>query len=490
MAIDNALALGIKPANFDIATPLKAAADINLQRAQSENVHAETSRRLMDMQAEDVSRGAKSLLDLPEGSPERMAAGRKLLDEYKDKGYMNNLEYLSATKHPLDNASLTRIVTRNIPVSTSAEISGEAAQRSAAGTEAGRLPYRTETVGPETSVVRPGQLPGSPPVTGTNIGGYGPPPGAINPRTVNGQPQNLTGPTIPPGGTNAAGAPTVAGKYGERAPSSGPPTTAPAAVPPPAQPAGKNAFYDEVPRMTPSASANPPGVAYKGKSPTEIKMEADAAEVYDKEIRQPGIASQQQRAGLGTLRSTLESGWETSRVGPIKEHIAGWMYAAGLSPDIIQDITGMNPTKAEIGNKETVQDSMRFVKDTIGARESLMAINAVRSAFPNNMNTKEANLALVDSMDQTAKWKQDRSNYAAQFLKKNSDIPKDQALDHFNQWWNESHPLESYISKVVPWQIPVANGVPNRGAMQKSVTYETPDKKKYTWDGSVFQPVK
>jgi hypothetical protein len=445
---------------------------------------------MFDLQAEDVSRGAKALLTYPEGSPERATAGRKLLDEYKAKGYMNNLEHWQALKHPLDDATLNHIVTRNVSVPISAEITGEAARAQAAGTGQGGAPYKTETAGPGANIVRPAQLPGAPPVGGT-VGQFGPQGGPTTGTVVRaplGGTGTRTSVPLTPQGEDATTPMTPRTVTPTRVgPGGVPPTpsaTAPAAVPPPTQPAGKNAFYDEVPRMTPSNTANPPGVAYKGKTPSEIKMEEDAAEVYNKEIRQPGMTAQQQRAGLGTIKSTLENGWNTSRVAPTLEHISGWMYAAGLAPKTIQGITGIDPSRAEIASKETIQDSMKFVKDTIGARESLMAINAVRSAFPNSMNTKEANMALVDSMDQTAKWKQDRANYAAQFLKKNADIPKNEALDEFNHWWNDTHSLESYVSKVVPWQTPMAGGKPDRSSMQKGVTYVTPRGERFIWGGN------
>ena len=474
---DPTIALGIKPPNLDIATPLKAAADINLMRAQEKNVISETATRDFNRQAEDVSRSAKALLMYPEGSEERRRAGQAAVGELHKKGYMNNLQYYGALNHEFDDATLNRVIAQNVPVATHAEITGEASRAQAAGRAAGEAPYRTEAVSPETSIVRPSQLPGAPPGGPTQIGGFRGPsyaqPGA---------------PAVPPSGAPGA-TPAAPGAQPTTGPS---PQTTPAPQAPPLSPAIKgNAIFNEVPRLGTSAAPSAvPGTAYRGKTPTEIKMENDAADVYNKEIREPGMSAQQQRAGLGTLRSTLNNGWNTSRAAPVLENISAWMYAAGLKPTEIQRITGINPTSAEIANKESIQDSMKFVRNTIGARESLMAINAVRSAFPNTMNTKEANLALIDSMDQTAKWTSDRANYAAQFLRKNSDVPKNEALDEFNRWWDGEHPLESYVSKAVPWQVPIHNGHMVRDELKRGVTYEMPDHSQMMWTGNDFRPVR
>lgn len=490
--VDQTIALGIKPPNIDVATPLKAAADINLMRAQEKNTIAETARREFDLQSEDVARGAKSLLEHPEGSPERREAGKKLLDEYKRKGYMNNLEYLAASNHPLDDHSLNRIITRNTPVATSAEITGEAAQSQEAGRRKGAAPYVTDRTGPGETVFRPNQMEGAPPTVPTTVGKFGPQTAPQQSYLPN---QNPVGSPLAPRPVQTVAAPPFTGMGGtppvpsSRAPGAAPaapattPTAAsgPAPVTPPVSPptptnpklGGKNVMFDEVPRLEPSNIPKEPGIVIKGKTPAEITSENHAVETAGKEIREPGMAAQQQRAGFGTLRSTLESGFNTSRATPALSTLSAWMYAAGMEPSAIKSWTGVDPSRKEIFDKESTQDAMKFVKDTIGSRESLMAINAVRSAFPNQTNTKEANLALVDIMDQAAKWKQDRMNYYTQFQRKNQDVPKDRVLDEFNTWWNQSHPLEGYMSKVVPWQLPIENGKVNADKLQSGVTYQT-----------------
>jgi hypothetical protein len=112
-------------------------------------------------------------------------------------------------------------------------ISNPAAMSAPQGATPGALPGPSGMNGPGGLPPPPtmGGIPGPPgPAAHGGMPGYQPPPGFVNPTRIAGQPQNLTGPPIPPGGMAARG--PMPGAGGGAAPPMAPPG------PPPQPPSG------------------------------------------------------------------------------------------------------------------------------------------------------------------------------------------------------------------------------------------------------------
>jgi len=462
---DYNVALGVKPIEMDLGKTLKTAADIQSSQAYTTNTLAEAERKTYDQSREEIGRAAKHLLMMPEG-PEREKLYQGYVNDFTKRGFVkpHEAEYFSKMKP--SNMMLQQLVANSVPVATHSQITGETAGNEAAT----RSPYQTQEVAPTSSVVRPAQLPGAP----------------SSVPTMGGKP--LPTPVAP---INAQGVPAPKGV--------GRPTSSIEAD----NERRNDPVYQAVPRIEPVKKPElEPGVARQGKDPAQLLADDAAVKFYDEKIRVPASQASEQRANYSTLRTALENGINTSKAGPALETVSSWMYAAGMDPKAIKEWTGTDPTSADILKKATVQESMKFVRDTIGARESLMAIQAITSAFPHLANTAEGNRMMVDIMDQLSQYKQDMGKYAGAFFEKNNDSGMSDRLNGFARWWSESHPAEQYVSRAMPRNPPrYADGGINTRDLQPGVTYMIPTGKepdgkpiwgRATWDAkaAIFKPVR
>lgn len=435
------VALGVKPIDIDVGKTLKTVADIESSRAYTVNTLAESQKKMYDLSREEMGRAAKHLLMMPEG-PERDKLYQGYMDDFTKKRYMqpHEAEYWRSQKPT--NMMLQQVVANSVPVGQHAQITGEAA-----GNEARqRFPYNVQHAQPTDTPYFPSQSPGAPPTTPTISG---------KPVQAGGVSGGITpSPTVP----TAATPPTGVQRQ-----------TTPLQA---AAERSRDPIYNEVPKIEPPAKpALGQGVIRQGRDPADIEADHQAAKVVREKIHNPASAASEQRANYKTLRTALESGINTSKAGPALATISGWMNAAGMDPKIIKEWTGTDPTQADVLHKATIQESMKFVKDTIGARESLMAIQAITSAFPHLANTKEGNLIMVDIMDELAKYTQDRAKYAGAFMEKNQELGWNNNLNAFARWWAENKPAEQYVSRAMPRNLPAEL---SDKTLQNGVTYVIP----------------
>lgn len=439
MPEDNAIALGVKPVDIDVGKTLKSAADIQSSQAYTANTLAESQRKMYDLSKDEIGRAAKHLLMMPAGEG-RDKLYKGYVEDFTKKGYMQPHEAEYWGKQPPSDLMLHQMVANSVSPAQHSQMTGEIAGNEAAQ----RAPFETHPVNPETSLVRPNQLPGAPaPVA--RISGSPVPGQTLRPITTQ------TVQPITPGST---------------------------AVNPMVPTKPNDPVFNEVPKVAaPVKPTAGPGVALQGKDPGQIEMNKTSVEGFQKGQEAAKNVSSQQ-ANYSTLRTTLENGINTGKAGPALENVAGWIYAATGNPELAKSWTGTDPAQADILHKSTVQESMKFVRDTIGARESLMAINAITSAFPNLANTKEGNLMMVDIMHQMGEYAKERAKYEAAFYEKNNHMEYGDRATSFNRWWGETHPAEQFISKAMPRNPPRGqDGTIDPANMQNGVTYLFPDPK-------------
>ena len=442
MAEDNSIALGVKPVDIDVGKTLKTAADIQSSQAYTANTLAETQRKQYDLSKDEIGRAAKHLLMMPAGE-NRDKLYKGYVEDFTKKGYMqpHEAEYWGQQK-PSD-LMLHQMVANSVSPATHGQMTGETAGNSAAR----EYPYKDHVVGPETSIVAPSQQPGAPLPIATVSGS--PVPGQTARPVV----APSAAPAQPAAPATSANNPMVPTKSGDP-------------------------VFNEVPKVqAPAKQPNAPGVLYQGKDPGQLETNKAAIEGFHQGQTAAKAVSEQQ-ANYSTLKTALDNGIATSKAGPALATVAGWMYAAGMDPKAIKDWTGTDPSQADVLHKSTIQESMKFVKDTIGARESLMAINAITSAFPNLANTAEGNRMMVDIMSQMGEYKKDRAKYEAAFFEKNNHMEYGDRATAFNRWWGETHPAEQYISRAMPRNPPRdQDGTISPSNMQNGVTYLFPDPK-------------
>lgn len=479
--------------------------------AQIQNTQANTQRTRYDQMSEEMGRAAKDIMMQPEG-PERTQRWNHYVDQFHKQGYLTDNEKDQWYNKP-SNLVLNQAIAHATHVPTQMGMTGQTAGLSAAA----QAPYQHITTGKDSATYMQGTLPGSP----TPLS---PPSGMI----PDGDPRASPSPLARVGGAGApvaprgpgSGAPAATGAASAAPSTAAPPSPASAPTPsatnidprdmPKPPPVRTRSPEDEIPKLEPPAAKFADRFslakgADAGKTEAEIEADKAALQRFDVDIRKVGTAANELRAGYGTLRSLLESGdLDTSRLGPLRQTVASWAYAAGLGEKDIHKMFGWDPAKGEVMSKESVKLSTQAIKDTIGAGESLAAIQAVMQAFPNAANTREANLALVDTLDATARWKEDKAKYALAWVNKNPDIPPRQSLSEFDKWWKENHSQQSYISRIIPNTAPMverttASGgvrkVPDVSRMEPNVTYKVtgPDGKSaayFVYDPSEQPPLR
>lgn len=221
-------------------------------------------------------------------------------------------------------------------------------------------------------------------------------------------------------------------------------------------------IYNEVPKIDLSGGKSGPGVIRQGQDPSVMKAKEMALVNYEKEIQPGANVASKTKGELSIINSQLdkEGALTTGITAGIRETAAAIVYEVTRSPELAQNMTGINPTSADIFNKSSTRLGFDMAREQ-GAREAVQVIQYAFRANPNLFMTKEGNKTVTGVLDAVADWKIDRAKYAGKFLEKNGH------LVNFDNWWNDNKPVEQYISKVVPLQFPS-----NPAELKNGVYYE------------------
>lgn len=293
--------------------------------------------------------------------------------------------------------------------------------------------------------------------------GVTPRPPAVAPPAVPGAPQ--PGAPPPPSGP---GAPSVA------APSPIVPAAAGSGAPPPTQPipAGTKKPIDEVPSVPlPTGEMTMgPGTVSPGRDPIKIKAAEGAVENANKqyeEVADSAKAASQVHAQLGTMRTMLQSGdVNSSATAPARQTLATYLNAT-LGPDVAKSVTGLDPAKTEIFQKDAVRMGLTFARQTEGAREAVAAIKIALGGNPSLANTKAGNLKIIDLLDAGTQHDMDAQKYGQAYFDKNGHYVG------LQDWFSQNHPPAEYTSKVIPYNPPrTQSGAVDPTQLQPNVTYQ------------------
>ena len=284
-----------------------------------------------------------------------------------------------------------------------------------------------------------------------------------------------------------AGAPSVA------VPSPITPAAAPAgaqtAAPAGPVPAGTKKPIDEVPTVPLPTGEMPvgPGTVSPGRDPIKIKAAEGASDVATeqyKEIATSAKAAGQVRSQLGTMRATLNSGGiNTNATAPARATLSAYLNAI-VGPGVAQTVTGIDPAKADVFNKDATRMGLTFARQTEGAREAVAAIKIALGANPSLSNTTEGNRKIIDLLDAGVQHDLDAQKYANAYFQKNQHYVGAQ------EWFNQNHPPAEYTSKVIPYDLPrLQTGAVDPSKLQPNVTYMGKSGAGI-WNGQGFLPVK
>lgn len=353
-----------------------------------------------------------------------------------------------------------------------------------AGAEAGaRAPYDTMQTDPgKTVVVGPAARPGGPLENSSPVGRALQPSGAAN----------GTG-AAPPGAATPAPGPAPApvpqpGAAPIGTPANrGPPGTVNAT---PVDKTNANPYSAEVPTV-PVGHDLPTGkgIVQPGIDPVRQEARAEGLKKFNEDVEPAATAAAHTRASLGTMKSELDKGVTTDRLGEIKTSVAAGLYALTGDTDFVKKATGLTTANQEVFNKESTRMGLTFARQTEGAREAVQAIKIALGANPSLLNTEQGNRKIIDIMDQSSKYDQERAKAAQAFMQKN-----DGHLTGFDTWFNNTHSPATFISKAVPYATVVGGKHIAKDDLQPGVTYSyggaEGNQFKGTWDGEHFTAVK
>lgn len=240
-------------------------------------------------------------------------------------------------------------------------------------------------------------------------------------------------------------------------------------------------FFNEIP-VAPLSSQGPQksGTVIAPKSISQVGAEQAAVE-RAKQIDEQAAAATTARGQLATLNASLDSGFTTNASAPARAVASAWANAL-LGHDAATAITGIDPVKADVFNKDATRMGLEYARSTEGSRESMMAIRTALGANPQMAATTQGNKAIINIMDQTARWQQDQQQAKDDYFLRN------QHYVGFGSWWNNAHPVSEYISKALPFPLPVANGKVNSESLKPNTTYNIPGKGPHIWNGQSFDP--
>lgn len=217
------------------------------------------------------------------------------------------------------------------------------------------------------------------------------------------------------------------------------------------------------------------GTVIAPKSISQVGAEQAAVE-RAKQIDDQAAAAASTRGQLATLQATLDKGFTTDASAPARAVVSAWTNAV-LGKDAAKSISGIDPTQADVFNKDATRMGLEYARQTEGSRESMQAIRTALAGNPQLAATTEGNKAIIGIMDQTAKWQQDMQQAKDDYYQKNGHYVG------FGSWWNGAHPVSEYISKAMPFPLPTS-----KDAAKPGTTYMT-GHGPATWDGKQFTPL-
>ena len=302
-------------------------------------------------------------------------------------------------------------------------------------------------------------------VTPKDLGVTAPPTAKATPPTAAPPAPGAPPPAAPP----PSGVPSVAAQ---------PPVTPAAAatggqtMPAGPVPAGTKKPIDEVPTVPLPTGEMPvgPGTVSPGRDPIKIKAAEGAVENATKqyeEVADSAKAAGQVRSQLGTMRTMLQSGdVNSSATAPVRQTLATYLNAV-LGPDVAKQVTGLDPAKTEVFNKDAVRMGLTFARQTEGAREAVAAIKIALGGNPSLGNTKAGNLKIIDLLDAGVQHDLDAQKYGQAWFEKNGHYVGAQ------DWMTQNHPPAEYTSKVIPYNAPrTQSGAVDPSQLQPNVTYQ------------------
>lgn len=363
--------------------------------------------------------------------------------EYVKKGWITPDAWEKHRDNPSDEV-LTNFTRGNMGVRDSRATTGEETDADAAA----RSRYEIHNLDPNKPQQRSNVRPGGALAGGTPVGGLG---GRTRPLPESVTPPPVT--TTP----SAGGAPVTPGPM-----TTGPTSEGNSATLTPSN-RKVNEYSANVPKV-PIGTELPsgPGVINQGSDPQLVQAKEAGLKKYNEEIAPMATAASKTEAALGTMRSLLESGRVTTdKLAEVKTSIAGFLYGATKDANAVQKITGVSPEAQEVFLKESTRMGLAYARDTNGTRQAAQNIQIELAANPSMLNTENGNLKVIKIMDAGNKYDKEMSKAAEAYLAKNGH------LTGFENWWTTAHPVNTFISKAVPYQVP-----PSVNEMQKGVTYE------------------
>lgn len=404
----------------------------------------EGDRGVDALKKETMSRDAHYLLN--EKDPEiRKYLWQRKGDDYKRRGWITADTWDKIRDNPNDEA-LNNIIRGTTSVPEYRRTTGQEADADAAA----RSRYENREVDPTKPLITPAIRPGGALSGGSPVGiisgtGRTAPVGSVN--LTDTQATVVPDPTSPP-----IGSPAASGK--------GKIVTAKE---------DPNPYAKEVPdarvgQDTPTG----PGVINQGMDPLRSTARTEGLKRYDTEIAPLATAASKTEASLGTMRAQLESGrGTTDSFTDVRNTLAGIMNAAGVPPETIRGVTGVNLADQEVMKKETVRMGMEYAKNTNGMRQAAQTIQVELAANPSMLTSEAGNLKVIKLMEAGAKYDKEMTKAADAWMKKN-----DGSLVGFENWWANKYPAAQFMSKVVPY-VPPPGG---KDKLQNGVTYEVPFK--------------
>lgn len=415
---------------------------------------------------EQIARRAHQIAAMPTDTPaqieSRTKAWRDSMDEFYKKGGIQHEFYIKNRDTP-SNLVLNQAMRLGMSVPEMRATTGESPTAAAKGV----APYHP-IVNPEpgkSQIQFPGARPGTPPQVGTPTGMIGGPdmPGAV---TAQPQPMAPYQPpaVVPPAAPAPPNQPLTAKPVStERIP---PVSATPPAKPGPVGPQTKAQYEEEVPVVSVAPTIpEGPGILDKGMHPLAAQASTHAQERLVKDIEPTSAAAMKDIASLNAVDNILKSGKvPTNKLADVKLMVGGWLSTVMPVADASK-LVGMDLPDAELLKKELVRRGLTFNRETLGAREAVMALQIGLQANPGMLTTVEGNRKIVGLFKAGAEYDIERGKAAAAYYKK-QDPPH---LVNFDTWFSNTHPPAQFMSKVLPYPMPT-----DPKDMQHGVTYEIP----------------
>lgn len=389
---------------------LKSSPQLMPPAAGGLETHQKTGREYLTGQAYGI-------MDEPDAT-RRGVMWRQMMDTGHAKGWIPDGAYKNyRTLNPNDPAQwdqMQQLIKTYTGPEKFEDMSGSTAGRQAAA----RAGVEPRAVNPDESLVVPGRMPGAPTANAPI-----PQPGTI----VSGPKPKMVTPQVP-----------VSEKEKD------------------AQ-EGKLPYYKEVPTVNLNAAApqeGQPGVVRSGASGQVREAEKGAAKQLE-DINEAATNASKTKSSIGTMRSAIDSGKiKTGKLSDIRYTVAGYIAGATGDRKAAAIAAGLDPSNAEIFEKESTRMGLTFARQTEGAREAVAAINIALKANPSLLNTEAGNKMILNIMDKGADWDIERGKAANSYFRKQLNDTKHGHLFGFDPWFNANHAPAHFTSEAYPHQLP------------------------------------